>query len=147
MKHRYGVLRGRLDVRELALPADGRVSLIALADTHSRPHGEGLELVAATRPSLILHGGDIGDLAVLDTLEEIAPVIAVRGNIDSTTHDLPTTIILRWTLDGVVRSTWLLTHNCRSRSSPVSRNCGHRPTALSSAHYLRTLSRTVHWSR
>mgnify|MGYP001362816919 CR=1 FL=1 len=110
MKHRYGVLRGRLEVHERALPADGRVSLIALADTHSRPHGEGLELVAATRPSLILHGGDIGDLAVLDTLEEIAPVIAVRGNIDSTSHDLPTTIILRWTLDGVVRSTWLLTH-------------------------------------
>lgn len=110
MKHRYGILRGRLEVHELELPADGRVSLIALADTHSRPHDGGLELVAETRPDLILHGGDIGDLAVLDTLADIAPVIAVRGNIDSTTHDLPTTIILRWTLDGVVRSTWLMTH-------------------------------------
>lgn len=110
MKARYGVLRGRLEIREFPLPDSGRIALVALADTHSRPHAEGLKLVAASKPSLILHGGDIGDLTVLDTLTDIAPVVAVRGNIDSPTHDLPTTMILRWTLNGVVRSTWLLTH-------------------------------------
>ncbi|HKR22636.1 MAG TPA: metallophosphoesterase family protein, partial [Pyrinomonadaceae bacterium] len=31
---------------------------------------------------LILHAGDIGNQQVLDTLRQIAPVIAVRGNND-----------------------------------------------------------------
>lgn len=31
----------------------------------------------------ILHAGDIGDMAVLDNLEKIAPVLAVLGNNDS----------------------------------------------------------------
>jgi putative phosphoesterase len=31
----------------------------------------------------IIHGGDIGGPGILDTLAEIAPVIAVRGNNDS----------------------------------------------------------------
>ena len=30
----------------------------------------------------ILHAGDVGDMAVLDALSEVAPVTAVRGNID-----------------------------------------------------------------
>lgn len=34
---------------------------------------------------LILHAGDIYDLSVLDELEEIAPVLAARGNGDRTT--------------------------------------------------------------
>ena len=31
---------------------------------------------------MILHAGDVGSPAVLDTLREIAPVVAVRGNND-----------------------------------------------------------------
>ncbi len=31
----------------------------------------------------ILHAGDIGDLAVIGRLEEIAPVVAVHGNMDN----------------------------------------------------------------
>ena len=31
-------------------------------------------------PSFILHAGDLARLAVLDWLEEIAPVLAARGN-------------------------------------------------------------------
>ena len=30
----------------------------------------------------ILHAGDVGDIAVLDRLREIAPVTAIRGNVD-----------------------------------------------------------------
>jgi uncharacterized protein len=30
----------------------------------------------------ILHAGDVGDIRILSTLEKIAPVTAVRGNID-----------------------------------------------------------------
>lgn len=34
-------------------------------------------------PSHILHAGDVGRLEILDDLAQIAPVIAVRGNVDS----------------------------------------------------------------
>lgn len=32
----------------------------------------------------ILHAGDIGDAAILDSLRQLAPVTAIRGNIDRT---------------------------------------------------------------
>lgn len=51
-----------------------------ISDTHGllRP-----EAVAALEGSdLILHAGDVGKLEILDELRRIAPVIAVRGNID-----------------------------------------------------------------
>lgn len=51
-----------------------------ISDTHGllRP-----EAVAALEGSaLILHAGDVGDVRILERLEEIAPVHAVRGNTD-----------------------------------------------------------------
>ncbi len=51
-----------------------------ISDTHGllRP-----EAVAALKgSSLIIHAGDIGKLEVLETLKQVAPVVAVRGNID-----------------------------------------------------------------
>jgi hypothetical protein len=53
-----------------------------ISDTHGllRP-----EAVAALRGvEHILHAGDVGDIAILDALREIAPVTAIRGNIDVT---------------------------------------------------------------
>ena len=41
------------------------------------------------RPDAIFHAGDIGDLAVLDALARIAPVYAVRGNIDTRADAMP----------------------------------------------------------
>lgn len=52
-----------------------------ISDTHGllRP-----EAVKALRGSdLILHGGDVGDASILDALRELAPVKAVRGNVDT----------------------------------------------------------------
>jgi putative phosphoesterase len=52
-----------------------------ISDTHGllRP-----EAVAALGGSeMILHAGDVGDLAILETLRAIAPVVAVRGNVDT----------------------------------------------------------------
>ena len=52
-----------------------------ISDTHGllRP-----EAVKALRGSeLIIHAGDVGDSGILATLREIAPVVAVRGNIDT----------------------------------------------------------------
>ena len=51
-----------------------------ISDTHSllRP-----EVIEALRGSdFIIHAGDIGKQHIIDTLSDIAPVTAVRGNID-----------------------------------------------------------------
>ncbi|MEJ2728557.1 MAG: metallophosphoesterase family protein [Deltaproteobacteria bacterium] len=51
-----------------------------ISDTHGRiPSGV---LQAFKNVDLIIHAGDIGDQAVLDQLSKIAPVAAVRGNMD-----------------------------------------------------------------
>ena len=68
--------------------ADGSVCLGVVADTHSRPHAAMLGLLRARSPDAILHAGDIGDRGVLEALATVAPVYAVRGNIDARTHDL-----------------------------------------------------------
>lgn len=79
--------------------------IAVVSDTHSLPHDRTHELLTALAPDAIFHGGDIGDLSVLDALADIAPVYAVRGNIDTTARDLPD--ILHITVGGL---RILLTH-------------------------------------
>lgn len=55
-----------------------RVGLIA--DTHGLVRPEALEALAGVER--IVHAGDVGRSEVLDALARIAPVIAVRGNVD-----------------------------------------------------------------
>jgi putative phosphoesterase len=73
---------------------DGALRLAVVADTHSAPHPRTAELIADLRPDRILHAGDIGNLDVLDALGEIAPVSAVRGNIDVHARGLPDSLTL-----------------------------------------------------
>jgi len=91
---------------KIEVPADdASVRLAVVSDTHSQPHKMTLERLAELKPLAILHGGDIGDLAVLDELAKVAPVYAVRGNIDTSARDLPDVL----TIDiGALRI--LLTH-------------------------------------
>ncbi len=77
----------------LSVDADS-VRLAAVSDTHSQPHARTAERLAELAPAAILHGGDIGDLHVLDELREIAPVYAVRGNIDTHARELPDVLTL-----------------------------------------------------
>jgi uncharacterized protein len=79
---------------EAVLPLDehGGLQLVIVADTHSRPHPRAASLISALEPAAILHAGDIGELRVLDELAEIAPVIAVRGNIDERAPHVPDAI-------------------------------------------------------
>jgi hypothetical protein len=51
-----------------------------LSDTHGLLRPEALEFLRGS--DFIVHAGDIGDAAVLDTLGTLAPVTAVRGNND-----------------------------------------------------------------
>lgn len=78
------------------LPVDssGSVRLAVVSDTHSQPHEKTAERLTELAPAAILHGGDIGDLRVLDELAKIAPVYAVRGNIDMNARALPDVLVL-----------------------------------------------------
>ena len=51
-----------------------------ISDTHGLLRPEALEALQGSE--LIIHGGDVGDASILGQLENIAPVHAVRGNVD-----------------------------------------------------------------
>jgi uncharacterized protein len=51
-----------------------------ISDTHGLLRPNVPALLAGV--DLIVHAGDVGTLAVLDALREIAPTVAVRGNVD-----------------------------------------------------------------
>lgn len=51
-----------------------------ISDTHGLVRPQAIQALAGV--DMILHAGDIGSREVLDTLNEIAPVVAVRGNND-----------------------------------------------------------------
>jgi uncharacterized protein len=89
---------------------DGKLRLAVVADSHSQPHEKARAHLAALRPDYVLHAGDIGRLAVLDELEEVAPVLAVRGNIDPPARDLPETLSLALSDGSKTRLTLLLIH-------------------------------------
>jgi uncharacterized protein len=73
----------------ISMRPDGSLRLAVVADTHSKPHTATLERLRTLAPDAILHAGDIGNLDVLDELATVAPVHAVRGNIDVRARDLP----------------------------------------------------------
>jgi putative phosphoesterase len=51
-----------------------------ISDTHGLLRPEAIEALRGS--DLILHAGDIGGSEILTWLEKIAPVVAVRGNMD-----------------------------------------------------------------
>ena len=51
-----------------------------ISDTHGLLRPEALRALQGAEH--ILHAGDVGDPAILDALRAIAPVTAIRGNID-----------------------------------------------------------------
>ena len=57
-----------------------RLSVGLISDTHGLLRAEALEALRGS--GHIVHAGDIGDPAGLETLARIAPVTAVRGNND-----------------------------------------------------------------
>lgn len=83
-----------MDERIIELPQDRDATLVVVADTHSRPDARFDALGRALVPDAILHAGDIGDLAVLDRIGEIAPLYAVRGNIDIHAPEVPDALTL-----------------------------------------------------
>jgi hypothetical protein len=74
----------RKDVRILGL----------ISDTHGLLREEALRALRGV--DLILHAGDVGDPGIIQTLKKVAPVVVVRGNVDSGAwaDDLPLTEVV-----------------------------------------------------
>jgi uncharacterized protein len=56
-----------------------RIGLIS--DTHGLLRQAALDALAGS--DLIIHAGDVGKPEILDALKAVAPVVAVRGNVDT----------------------------------------------------------------
>jgi uncharacterized protein len=52
-----------------------------ISDTHGLLRPQALQTLAGV--DHIIHGGDIGDPGIIDALGRIAPVTAIRGNVDT----------------------------------------------------------------
>jgi uncharacterized protein len=65
-----------------------------ISDTHGRLRPEAVEALRGSKH--IIHAGDIGGPEILEKLSAIAPIVAVRGNIDKApwTRKLPETEVL-----------------------------------------------------
>jgi putative phosphoesterase len=75
-------LRARIeeDIMPMILAPKDSYRLGLIADTHGYLPPDALEVFQAV--DLILHAGDIGSEEILRSLEQAAPVVAVRGNMD-----------------------------------------------------------------
>jgi uncharacterized protein len=69
----------------------GTIGLIS--DTHGLLRPEALRALEGS--DLIIHAGDVGDPTILEELRHLAPVVAVKGNIDTGAwcQDLPETAV------------------------------------------------------
>ncbi|SPE36281.1 putative phosphodiesterase (YfcE) [Candidatus Sulfopaludibacter sp. SbA3] len=52
-----------------------------ISDTHGLLRDSAM--TALDGCGLIIHAGDVGNTGILDTLRSVAPVVAVRGNVDT----------------------------------------------------------------
>lgn len=104
-----------MDERTVPLPSGRDATIVVVADTHAKIDARFFALADALAPDVILHGGDIGDDAVLDALAALTPALhAVRGNIDQASQrfarDVPDALALSFTRDGAEVLRALLTH-------------------------------------
>jgi uncharacterized protein len=83
-----GVWTRKLPIEDNRLSVDSPILLGVVADTHTSPTRTGrslepvIEFFRRMKVGLILHAGDAGHASVLQSLEQVAPTVAVRGNAD-----------------------------------------------------------------
>jgi len=70
-----------------------------ISDTHGLLRPQALRALEGS--DLIIHAGDVGDPKILEELRRLAPVVAVRGNIDTGrwAAELPETAVAQAGLD------------------------------------------------
>src|SRR5260221_287509 len=72
------IVKNRVKIRMMSR----KVTAIGLiSDTHGLLRQEALHALEGSE--LIIHAGDVGKSEIIDTLKAIAPVFAVRGNVDT----------------------------------------------------------------
>ena len=100
-----------------------------IADTHSKMRPEALEALKGS--DLILHAGDVGRDDVLEALEAVAPVVAIRGNIDTSGRaaTLPDVEELEFLGHGIymLHDIKTLDHDPQSRYRVVISGHSHKP--------------------
>ena len=66
-----------------------------ISDTHGLLRDSALRAMQNT--GAIIHAGDVGDAKILEALEKLAPVTAVRGNVDTAewATKLPATAVIK----------------------------------------------------
>jgi uncharacterized protein len=72
--------RSSPDDGDLQAIANQLTSIGLISDTHGLLRKEAVEALRGSE--LIIHAGDVGKPEILEELRKIAPVIAVRGNVD-----------------------------------------------------------------
>lgn len=60
---------------------NNRVTVGIISDTHGLLRNEAVDALQGA--DLIIHAGDIGNPAIINELGDLAPVVAVRGNMDN----------------------------------------------------------------
>lgn len=94
----------------LDVPADRPYRIVVVSDTHSVIHPSTAQLVHKLQADHLLHGGDIGNLAVLTELAKLAPLTAVRGNIDGQVPDIADSVDIELRAGSRTLLRLLLTH-------------------------------------
>jgi uncharacterized protein len=83
-----GIWTRKLPVADDRIRVASPIRLGVVGDTHVSPTRKGrsldhvVEFFRRMAVDLILHTGDAGHASVLRSLEEVAPIVAVRGNAD-----------------------------------------------------------------
>ena len=70
-------------------------SIGLISDTHGLLRPEALRALEGSQ--LIIHAGDVGDSRIVEALGELAPTVAVRGNVDTEAwaKSLPETAVVQ----------------------------------------------------
>jgi putative phosphoesterase len=77
-----------------------------ISDTHGLLRAEALATLRGC--DAIVHAGDVGKPEVLEQLAELAPLTAIRGNVDTWAADLPDTAVLT-----LARKRFYVIHNVK----------------------------------
>ncbi len=72
-----------------------KISIGIISDTHNLLRPEAIKVLVGS--DIILHAGDIGSIDIIEQLKKIAPVHAIRGNIDKSpwSHSFPNTDVVK----------------------------------------------------
>ncbi|HET7923690.1 MAG TPA: metallophosphoesterase family protein [Rhodanobacteraceae bacterium] len=77
-----------------------------ISDTHGFLRAEAVAVLRGC--DAIVHAGDVGKPDVLEQLAELAPLTAIRGNVDKWAVDLPDTAVLK-----LARKRFYVIHNVK----------------------------------